>query len=263
MKNRYFTLVELLITAGIFAIFAAILQPALNHERAKAMDTACKNNLKQCSVSAFNYAHDMKDIVTVSGGRGFFHWANFYGVKAPGYFKLDKYIVNGSQQFWSNAVSCPAAVPPTRDAQMGSHTYGMINFRAYGKNAKARRWQGEGYYSPSFGDPWLSGKTSGEAYLKLNLIKNASEFILYADSAWAAKSKKADGFGPYPGQDINAFYLHADWSSSSFGVALRHSSSANLVMSDGHVAARNSQKLKNGLMFVHSGVDGNGIYKKF
>ncbi len=263
MKKRNFTLVELVVVLVIFAVFAAVLNPAVNTKRVKALDTACRNNLKQCALAAHTYADSYGDTVVVSGGRGFYHWANFYGTKAPGFFKLDKYMVGNAPQYWSSIVSCPAAVAPARDAQMGSHTYGMVNFRAYGASAKVRRWKGNGYYDAALGDPWRSGKTAAEAYLKLTAIKNASEFILYADSAWAAKSKKADGYGPYPGQDVNAFYIHADWSGSSFGIALRHENRSNIAMADGHVTSRSKADHKDALMHIHSGVDGNGVYTVF
>lgn len=260
---RFFTLPELLIVVVVFSLLAAMVRPAMDHARAKDMQLSCTNNLKQLGLQTFLYMASNNDLAVISGGRGFYHWANFYGSKAPGIFKFSKYNVAGSAQYWSPELACPAMEAPTRDNQMGSHTYGVINFRAYAKGVKQRRWIGKQYYNDNFGDPWVSGKKADEAYLAMNKLKNPSEFFLYAESAWASNAKKADGYGPYPGQAVNAFYLHADWSGSSFGIKLTHSGRANIAFADGHVASRDAKELKNGLMWIHSGVDANGVYVKF
>lgn len=259
---RFFTFPELLIVAVVFCCLAALVHPAMDAARSKDMQKACANNMKLLSVQTAMYMDEYNGMAVVSGGRGFYHWANFYGTKAPGIFKLNKFNVGGSVQYWSPELACPAMVAPTRDKQMASHTYGVINFRAYAQGVKARRWLGKNYYG-SFGDPWVKGRNETEAYLNINKMKNISEFFLYAESAWASKAKAADGYGPYPGQAVNAFYLHADWSRSSFGVKLTHSGRANIAFADGHVASRSAKELKDGLMWVHSGVDGNGVYVKF
>ena len=260
---RYFSLPELLVVAVIFCILAALVHPAMDKARAKDMQVSCADNMKKLALRTSIYMDVNGGTAVVSGGRGFYHWINFYGVKAPGFFKVSKYNAAGTSQFWDPHFACPAMEAPTRDNQMASHTYGMINFRAYGKGVKERRWNGKQYYDNAFGDPWIMGKNAGEAFLNINRMKNPSEFFLYAESAWASKAKKADGYGPYPGQAINAFYLHADWSGSSFGIKLIHGNRANIAFADGHVASRTASELKNGLMWVHSGVDGNGVYVKF
>ena len=61
MKNRIFTLVELLIVVAIIAILAAMLLPALNKAKMAASKAHCINNLKQLGAVFESYAGDSQD----------------------------------------------------------------------------------------------------------------------------------------------------------------------------------------------------------
>ena len=68
-NNKSFTLIELLVVIAIIAILAAMLLPALQQARSRAMGTKCVGNIKQVGVIAQQYMDDHGGFWPACGNR--------------------------------------------------------------------------------------------------------------------------------------------------------------------------------------------------
>ena len=136
-RRAAFTLIELLVVIAIIGIIAAILLPVFTQAREQARRTSCASNIKQLSLSIFQYVQDNDETVpiveyTVDGAAppdDYFTWAR---------------VVQPYAKSWS-ILHCPDAEHDPRGAwrnASGADFYRLQSSPSYGYNYNALNpWQ--------------------------------------------------------------------------------------------------------------------------
>lgn len=211
-RQRGFTLIELLVVIAIILILAAILFPVFAKVRAKAMQTACLNNLKQLGVASEMYAGSWGDVLVPYGAP--FAWPP-NGRMWPEL--LDPYLrqIEGGRMTGANLgkiFKCPAAREEEETGFAFERSYGM-NIRCGG---------------------WMPGATGANiVVVATSKAKYPSQTIRIAETEW-----KAQGGSFYAAQPIS--YIPNDPTCHKF--ATRHNDQGSILWIDGHVSTMNMER---------------------
>ncbi len=232
-----FTLVEVLVVAGVVALLVSILLPSLSAARQQAKAVACRSNIRQVA-SANGYYRDDQGGVYCPGASDFLHnlhrWHGardhtsepFDSTRGP----LVTYL--GREEAVRQCPAFPAdeIAAESGGFERGNGGYGYNN-RFIGVQLIAR---GSSAYE-------VTEDRAGTFAVR---VRRPGQTIMFADSAFAA-----DGLIEYSFAEPR---FHPQWPTSRAvpSIHFRHRGQANVAWCDGHVDA-------NRLTFTHY----SGLYR--
>ena len=216
IRQRGFTLVELLVVISIIALLLSILMPALSQVKKKAQSVICRNNLRQIGIGSLMYAQNNKDtFVPFYSGNGIDQKSWIVKLMKDRHFYTDNQIayISGLDILFCPSHKLPIPPPissyPTHDPKLYAIYAGTIS---YGMSITLAT------------DPVTSVFTP----VKLTQIAQPAATIEVTD---------AMNRDPATKQVTGCFYLRPYYNYGMANASIRHEGACNVVWVDGHVTS--------------------------
>ena len=233
VKQRGFTLVELLVVIGIIAVLISILLPALSKARVAANSVVCQSNLKQIALALHSYAGDNRGALPylytypgVGGIRGDYYHTWYTNVLVDG-----KYLPNSGWHYTGGNAGDYGAI------ETGVWRCPVLNQVAWGGGYGVN---GSNVMVWSHANPQTGATlTSPNPPTKLSSMKRPSDYWLIGDG-------KTSLLGP----DATVPWISSwDWgplgNANTPKPSNRHPGGSNIAMCDGHVETMDTLKMYN------------------
>lgn len=181
-----FTLVELLVVIGIFAVLASLLLPALGRAREQARATSCTNKLKQLATGAWTYAEDNEARIP---RESFFD----NGVEMN---RWSEVAHPSSSDVWYNAIPSDVGAPRARDYSLPSAKADFYDpgillqcpSARFGPNPEIEIFA---YFSLAMNSKLIIGTNRT---MKWTRVKTPPSTVLFLDNRVSALEPKVDAF---------------------------------------------------------------------